>query len=373
MRALYLRGAMRMARRAALWVATPFLFVLVVVLLLLGGGGQEQAKKDAEAALPAADPGLPLSGGPGSAGLRPGVIPNGWQPLVEAAGRQCPEITAPIIGAQIEQESSWVNGQTSATVAGMHRGGAMGLAQFMPATWAEYGAGGNPMIPADAIAAQGRYDCALAAEMKALVAAGKAKGDLVTLTLAAYNAGPNRVSEYGGVPPFLETQNYVKDIPKRAAEKYATAEPIGGAATTAGDFGTRVVAAAQQWSGLPYSWGGGTLTGPGEGSGRGAGVVGFDCSGLVRAAVYLASGKALELPRTADQQARTGTPVALDQLRPGDAVAFSSNGGASFHHIGIYVGNGQIINAPETGDVVRVIPISNWINRGQYTVARRYR
>lgn len=306
----------------------------------------------------------------GGAGLKQGAVPNGWGPLVVKAGQQCPQITAPIVASQIEQESSWINGQVSGDIPGVQHGGAAGLAQFMPSTWAEYGGGGDPMDPAAAIAAQGRYDCALVQQMQGALASGAVKGDLLTLALASYNAGPDAVLKYGGVPPFSETQQYVIDIPKRAADKYAAPTSVTPPVAGTGTFGARVVAAAERWINTDYSWGGGDFQGPT--SGIGTSTVGFDCSGLVLNAVYAASGGALKLPHLADDQARMGTAVSLDALQPGDAVAFSSNGGSTFHHIGIYVGGGQIVNAPQTGDVVRVMPISNWTNRGQYTVARRY-
>lgn len=90
--------------------------------------------------------------------------------------------------------------------------------------------------------------------------------------------------------------------------------------------------------GTPYVWGGGA---PG----------GFDCSGLV-AWAYAQVG--VSLPHYAAAQYAMGTPVPLDALQPGDLVSFHGSG-----HIGIYIGGGQYVHAPETGDVVKVSSLAD--------------
>lgn len=129
-------------------------------------------------------------------------VPNGWGPLVDAAANQA-ELPASLVAAQLAQESGWTPDTTSPV-------GAQGLAQFMPATWATYGNGGDPFDPEDAIAAMGRYMAALKKEIQPI--AGDNPDELVRLTLAAYNAGPGAVQEHRGVPPYPETQQYVEKI-----------------------------------------------------------------------------------------------------------------------------------------------------------------
>lgn len=90
--------------------------------------------------------------------------------------------------------------------------------------------------------------------------------------------------------------------------------------------------------GTPYVWGGGA---PG----------GFDCSGLV-AWAYAQVG--VSLPHYAAAQYAMGTPVPLDALQPGDLVSFHGSG-----HIGMYIGGGQYVHAPETGDVVKVSSLAD--------------
>jgi cell wall-associated NlpC family hydrolase len=98
------------------------------------------------------------------------------------------------------------------------------------------------------------------------------------------------------------------------------------------------VAYAYQKLGSPYVWG---ATGPNA----------FDCSGLTQAA-YGSAG--VSLPRTTYAQINAGRRVARSELRPGDLVFFY----AGITHVGIYVGNGQMIHAPNPTAPVRLAPIN---------------
>lgn len=133
-------------------------------------------------------------------------------------------------------------------------------------------------------------------------------------------------------------------------------------------FGQNVIAAASKWIGTRYSWGGGDFNGPTNGI-RDGGVAdsygdyanpGFDCSGLVRYAVFHASGGEIQMTRTTYTQVNEGQPVPLDQMRPGDLIFF----GSPPHHVGIYYGqqNGEdmLLNAPQSGATVSIMPLSNW-------------
>jgi cell wall-associated NlpC family hydrolase len=109
-----------------------------------------------------------------------------------------------------------------------------------------------------------------------------------------------------------------------------------------------VVAIAQRYLGVPYVWGG-------------ASPSGFDCSGLVMYC-YAQVGVSLAHGATAQQQA--STPVSLGNLKPGDLVFFGS---PSFsHHVGIYVGGGQMIDAPYTGVSVRYDSIGGAWTGGRF-------
>jgi cell wall-associated NlpC family hydrolase len=102
--------------------------------------------------------------------------------------------------------------------------------------------------------------------------------------------------------------------------------------------------------GIPYSWGGGSTTGPTKGFGRGAGTVGYDCSSFVQAAMAQAGVK---VPRTTYDQMKVGRAVPnLATAQPGDML-FPTAG-----HVMLYLGNGQAAEAPHTGDVSKVIPVT---------------
>ncbi len=146
-----------------------------------------------------------------TAPLKKGSVPGGWYDDVAAAAESS-GLPAPILAAQLDQESRWDPDAVS-------HAGAQGLAQFRPDTWDEYGSGGDPFDPADAIKAQGNYMARLIESVSS--AAGSSGEHAVVLALAAYNAGPTAVAKYAGVPPYAETEHYVKVIPQMANSTYA--------------------------------------------------------------------------------------------------------------------------------------------------------
>lgn len=120
--------------------------------------------------------------------------------------------------------------------------------------------------------------------------------------------------------------------------------PTPDPAPVGGTLGAQALAVAMQYLGWPYmgdgaTWGG---TSPADG--------GFDCSGLVQ---WAYSQVGVSLPRTSGAQAGVGWEVSYDNMQPGDIVVVSGGG-----HVGLYAGNGQMINAPEPGENIKLSPVS---------------
>ncbi|MEW2352523.1 C40 family peptidase [Spirillospora sp. NPDC029432] len=161
--------------------------------------------------------------------------------------------------------------------------------------------------------------------------------------------------EYTGMPASgLPSGPYVEGECRKDGPKPDKSKP----------FGERIVLWAKCWLGTPYSWGGGGPNGPSTGiccspgGYSGANTVGFDCSGLTQYAVYQASGGRITLPRTTYTQVNFGVRLSsVGQLQPGDLI-FPNSG-----HVAVYAGGGMMVEAPRTGDVVKVAPIAG---RGFY-------
>lgn len=99
---------------------------------------------------------------------------------------------------------------------------------------------------------------------------------------------------------------------------------------------TAIIATAEKYIGIRYQWGGSTPS------------TGFDCSGFTS---YVFQQNGITLPRISRDQFTVGTPVSFNQLQPGDLVFFSFSANDVVDHVGIYIGNGQFINASSSKGV----------------------
>ena len=163
--------------------------------------------------------------------------------------------------------------------------------------------------------------------------------------------GPTTVEP--AAPGLVEMQQRIASLhslfnPQRASANRAAGasfdaslrDALAGSGSSANATGSEITDIARKYLGVPYLWGG---TDPARG---------LDCSGLVQL-VYRQAG--VDLPRVAADQARVGQPVAdLASAQPGDLVFF----GSPVDHVGIYAGDGKMIVAPHTGDVVKVQDIT---------------
>ena len=285
----------------------------------------------------------------GGGELAAGSVPAEFDPWIRKAGSICPGIRPPVLSSQLHAENQFRHGANAPS----SPSGALGPAQFMPGTWATWGKdydGDGKVDPnsiGDAVMAQGHFMCALNDQVNAALAVGTVMGDPAELSLAAYNAGFGAVQAHRGIPPYAETQNYVAKIILGQA-KYTSLSSTGRLVPNGSKDGGQVVAAARQYLGTPYVWGGGSTGGPSGG--------GFDCSGLTSYATFTGSGGKVTLPRTSEQQWTVGTEIPIDQAQPGDLV-FGSWAGSGPGHVGIALGGGRMIHAPTTGDVVKEAPL----------------
>jgi cell wall-associated NlpC family hydrolase len=181
-----------------------------------------------------------------------------------------------------------------------------------------------------AAAARAQYN-AVAAQQAALKA-----------QIASYQADFDRLSAQEKVAAISGTGAASR------ADRAAPAPAVSGPIVANSQAAQIAVDTAMAQRGKPYVW-------------AAAGPDSFDCSGLVE---YAYSAAGIGLPHSSLLQSQMGQYVPRDQLQPGDLVFFYS----PVSHVGIYIGNGQMVNAPTAGDVVKVISIDAM---GSYATARR--
>ena len=275
---------------------------MVLVVVMLGGcvaliGG---------AVTGADDPSVP-----GVTGSISGpAVPVSWETLEQQAAATCPGLPWAVLAAIGRVESDSGQSNLPGVHSGANSAGAEGPMQFEPATFAAYatvGPGGvrppSPYDPVDAV-----YTAA---------------------TMLCADGGGSASSLAGAVEDYNHSAVYVETV-LVLAEALQSEPDLAATGATALAFATAQL-------GVPYVWGG---TGPN----------GYDCSGLVQAA-YRSAGVAL--PRVAQDQFDAG-PAVPDgtPVEPGDLVFFGSSA-ETVEHVGLYVGGGEMIDAPYTGTVVR--------------------
>ncbi|MER5182633.1 bifunctional lytic transglycosylase/C40 family peptidase [Streptomyces sp. NPDC002896] len=307
---------------------------------------------------------------PVAGGLRigKGGVPSEYAPLILQAAADCDQGLSPaVLAAQLKQESNF-NPNAGSNV------GAQGIAQFMPGTWQTWGTDGNGdgkkdvWNPEDAIPAQGKFMCSL---LKKAKQHPDYNGSPIELALAGYNAGWGRVDQYRGVPPKSfaqgQTYHYVQNIMAMSADFAAPAAsedgqlPAGYELPEGTPTKVRVaVAWALKQQGGWYHLGGDCTDALGKDPAHWC-----DCSSLMQHA-YKAAG--VTIPRTTYDQVNIGTRVDTDKPKPGDLVFNPGSDGSDARpgHVGMYVGNGMIIEAPRTGVKTRIVTYSSWRNSTSY-------
>ncbi len=276
------------------------LVLLVVVAAGSGPGGSDPTSSGGGAA---------GAQGSGRAEAGPAVPPT-WLPLYQQAAGTCPGLSWSVLAAVGTVESGSGRSTAAGVWSGANRAGAEGPLQFEPATFAAYATvgpdGARPASPYDPVDAVYTASAMLCAD-------GAGAEPTLRAAVEAYN----------------HSGTYVDTV---LSLSLAIAEDP----TVSGTVVAAIAYAAQQL-GTPYAWGG---TGPG----------GFDCSGLTQAA-YRSAG--ISLPRVAQAQFDVGPAVPGDAtVQPGDLVFFGASP-SGVDHVGLYVGAGEMIDAPHTGALVR--------------------
>jgi cell wall-associated NlpC family hydrolase len=267
-----------------------------------------------------AGPGTVVAPPPGVGGGPVGDIPAAYASLMQAAvAAQCPGLPWTVLAGIAKVESDFGKSKLPGVHSGSNSMGAEGPMQFEPATFAHYsvvapsGADpASPYDPADAIYSAARLLCA--------------------------DGGGNPAHLHSAIFDYNHSDAYVALVLAYANQYAQMASGGSSPGVVARGLGSVIVADAETYLGTKYVWGGES---PG---------LGFDCSGLVQW-VYAHAG--ISLPRVAQDQYNHGPHLpAGATLYPGDLVFFGS-GPSAVEHVGIYVGNGQMIDAPYTGAVVR--------------------
>jgi cell wall-associated NlpC family hydrolase len=294
-----------------------------------------------------------LTGSNGGGGSDPSTaavaqIPSNYLLLYMQASATCAGLDWTILAGIGEVESDHGRSTLPGVSSGANAAGAEGPMQFEPATFAHYDApvppgGASPASiydPADAIYAAARMLCT--------------------------DGARNGTDLYAAIYAYNHSASYVASV-LAAAQTYASSaigtQPASGAtapgARWTAAIGQEIATRAERWLGWPYSYAAGNAAGPTYGhavdydSRNDAHVDGFDCSGL---SLYAVAPWRTLAHSAATQYTEAGSlHPSVAQLLPGDLVFWSSNGTvAGIGHDAIYIGNGQVVQAPYSGAFLEV-------------------
>ncbi|MFY7069396.1 C40 family peptidase [Nocardiopsis changdeensis] len=216
---------------------------------------------------------------------------------------------------------------------------AVGVTQLLPAWWADHGADGNNDTRADP---HNVYDATWSSAIELCTSHPEQQVDFTDAqdlhdALFRYNPWDTYVDNV-----LAHIEHY--------QQLTASTVPPGGS-----EQGRIAAEWALAQVGKPYLWGG---TGPDS----------FDCSGLTMMAWHAAG---VSIPRVTTDQVNTGTRVDLDVLAPGDLLFYDTGSGPAPSHVTMYVGDGQMVHAPSSGQTIRVEPVAGAYYSARFMSATR--
>jgi len=184
-------------------------------------------------------------------------------------------------------------------------------------------------------------------ELRSAIAAEQERQAQAAAAKAAADAAARARAQEQAAARTTTTADRTAGAPARPGRAPAPAKPAAPAPAPApslpvapvGSGAGAAIAAAQSVMGTPYRWAGASPS------------TGFDCSGLTMWA-WARGGRSL--PHSSSAQYAATQRISLDQLQPGDLVFFNN----PISHVGLYIGGGQMIHSPHTGDVVKISPIT---------------
>ncbi|MFD4439883.1 NlpC/P60 family protein [Nocardia sp. NPDC058519] len=250
-------------------------------------------------------------------------IPAEMLVLYQAAAGDCPGLDWSVLAAIGKIETDHGRSHLPGVSSGENSSGAGGPMQFLAPTFDSVTA--RHPLPAGGASPPSRYNPSDAIHAASFYLCDSGAPEDMYAAIFAYN----------------HADWYVNQVLAQAARYRATNTSGGDCATASPPNPTaaQVISFACAQLGLPYVWGG---NGPDVNGG-------WDCSGLTQAA-YRAAG--ISIPRTTYDQVHTGTTVSENQLAPGDLVFYGT--AADVHHVGIYLGGGQMVHAPTFNEPVQV-------------------
>ncbi|SDX80606.1 Cell wall-associated hydrolase, NlpC family [Modestobacter sp. DSM 44400] len=253
--------------------------------------------------------------------------------LLDAAGDHRADVVASVTVAQEQAAAADVAAQDALTVA---------------ATLKQQAA--DALAAAEQVEAGARQQAVAFATQQSAVQAQLAAAQQTLLGLEGARAAATQYAQQQAA-----AQRAAAAAPQRVASAGPASVVAAGPTAGAGSSSAveTAISAAKRYVGTIYAWGGGSLSGPSVGWGVDEGVVGFDCSGLTRYA-YAQAG--ISIARNSTQQYATLPKVSRAELQRGDLIfwALDTDRPSTIHHVAIYLGDGMILEAPQSNSVIRV-------------------